>query len=115
AGKQVMSQSSQKSGRPSSAISPVSPGKVRKLDLRGLRCPMPLLKTKLALKTLNVDEMLEVTADDVGTRKDFPAFLRLSHFDLVAEQVEGECFIYHIIHKLGQAAPESSESPLPHA
>ncbi|GAA3951212.1 sulfurtransferase TusA family protein [Allohahella marinimesophila] len=104
-----MNQSSQKSVRQSSAI---SPEKIRKLDLRGLRCPMPLLKTKLALKTLAADEMLEVTADDAGTRKDFPAFLRLSSFDLIAEQVEGDCFIYHIIHDTGAIAPITGEPSL---
>ena len=108
-----MDQSSQKSGRESSAISPVSPTTVRKLDLRGLRCPMPLLKTKLALKTLAPNEMLEVTADDAGTRKDFLAFMRLSHFDLIEMRVEGECFIYHIIHEQAQVAQPTTESSLP--
>ena len=78
---------------------------------------MPLLKTKLALKTLPIDDMLVVTADDAGTQRDFPAFLRLSQFNLIEARVENGCFIYRIVHRKEQVAPasESSESPAPYA
>lgn len=72
---------------------------MNRLDLTGLRCPMPLLKTKLALKTLPAGDELEVVADDPGTQKDFPAFIRLSQFQLIDQTIDGDHYIYRIGHK----------------
>lgn len=59
------------------------------LDARGLACPMPLLKSKLALKTMNEGEVLLVQASDGGSWRDIPAYLnQVSHELLVAEQRE---------------------------
>ena len=59
------------------------------LDARGLACPMPLLKSKLALKTMNEGEVLLVQASDGGSWRDIPAyFSQVSHESLVAEQRE---------------------------
>lgn len=43
-------------------------------DTRGLTCPMPLLKTKKALKTMNAGEILEILGDDPGSKNDIPEF-----------------------------------------
>ena len=43
-------------------------------DTRGLSCPMPLLKTKKALKGLKTDEVLEILGDDPGSKNDIPEF-----------------------------------------
>ena len=40
------------------------------LDCRGLSCPMPLLKTKLALKKMQRGKILEVLGTDPGTKND---------------------------------------------
>ncbi len=44
------------------------------LDLKGLKCPLPVLRAKKALKALNPGDTLEVIATDPGSVKDFPAF-----------------------------------------
>ncbi|RLC32305.1 MAG: sulfurtransferase TusA family protein [Deltaproteobacteria bacterium] len=44
------------------------------LDTRGLTCPMPLLKTKKALKGMNPGQILEVLGNDPGSKKDIPDF-----------------------------------------
>ena len=44
------------------------------LDLKGLKCPLPVLRAKKALKALNPGDTLEVMATDPGSVKDFPAF-----------------------------------------
>jgi tRNA 2-thiouridine synthesizing protein A len=44
------------------------------LDTRGLACPMPLLKTKKALKGLAGGQILEILGTDPGSKNDIPDF-----------------------------------------
>jgi len=46
------------------------------LDARGLKCPLPVLKARRALKDLPPGEALEVLATDPAAPKDFQAFAR---------------------------------------
>lgn len=60
------------------------------LDVSGLQCPMPLLKAKLALNTLDTDQVLKVIATDPGSERDFHAFVSQSrHRILSFEKTEG--------------------------
>ncbi|MEC7377472.1 MAG: sulfurtransferase TusA family protein [Pseudomonadota bacterium] len=56
----------------------------RVLDASGLRCPMPLLKTKLELNSMAPGDELEVIATDAGSARDIPAFLELSDHRLMS-------------------------------
>jgi tRNA 2-thiouridine synthesizing protein A len=56
---------------------------VKTLDYTGLKCPMPVLKTKKELRTLNSGDVIEVIADDVGAKKDIPSLLNKSGDELV--------------------------------
>ncbi len=55
-----------------------------RLDASGLRCPLPLLRAKLALRDLAPGLVLEVTATDAGSVNDFAAYARLSGQPLLA-------------------------------
>ena len=46
------------------------------VDARGLRCPLPLLRAKQALKTLQRGEHVEVLATDPTAKDDFDAMLK---------------------------------------
>ncbi len=46
------------------------------LDVRGLKCPLPILRTKKTLATMSSGQVLKVMATDPGSRKDFEAFAR---------------------------------------
>ncbi len=60
-------------------------------DLRGLRCPLPALKTRARLKRLAVGERLEVLCDDPLAGIDIPAFCNESGNALVEHEVlEGD-------------------------
>ena len=48
----------------------------RQLDVSGLKCPMPILRTKKALADMASGEVLEIRATDPATREDFDAFAR---------------------------------------
>jgi tRNA 2-thiouridine synthesizing protein A len=45
------------------------------LNAVGLKCPMPVLKTKKELKSMTSGQVLELIVDDKGALKDVPALL----------------------------------------
>ncbi len=53
------------------------------VDARGLSCPMPLLKAKLALNQCQAGEQVRVLATDAGSVRDFHSFADLSAHTLV--------------------------------
>lgn len=60
------------------------------LDVRGLVCPMPVLKTKKALDALETGQTIEVLATDVASKADVPALLqRLGHELIEIKEVSG--------------------------
>jgi len=61
----------------------------RTLDASGLRCPMPLLKTKLELNSMAPGQLLLVIASDSGSARDIPAFLSLTGHELVSSCEDG--------------------------
>ena len=54
------------------------------LDARGLNCPLPILKTKKALATMQSGQVLRILATDPGSVKDFQAFSRQTGNELLA-------------------------------
>mgnify|MGYP001797452005 CR=1 FL=1 len=58
------------------------------LDLRGLRCPMPVLKTRQRLRKLSAGEELQVLTDDPLAGLDFPAFCNDQQQELVEQIAE---------------------------
>jgi tRNA 2-thiouridine synthesizing protein A len=54
------------------------------LDLRGLRCPLPVLRTKKVLKSLAAGDEVEVFATDPQAPKDFQAFCDTTGHTLVS-------------------------------
>ena len=44
------------------------------VDARGLSCPMPIVKTAQAIKTVASGELIEVLATDPGSVKDLAAW-----------------------------------------
>ncbi|WP_297922546.1 sulfurtransferase TusA family protein [Metallibacterium sp.] len=53
------------------------------LDAKGLNCPLPILRTKKALKDMAIGDVLTVQATDPGAVKDFEAFCRTTGNELV--------------------------------
>lgn len=56
------------------------------LDVRALRCPLPLLRTKQQLLKMQPGEVLEVWATDAGSWRDIPAYLAMSEHRLLDQQ-----------------------------
>lgn len=64
-----------------STQSPQAP--VLVLDLKGLLCPMPIVKIAQAIKKVNVGDLVEATATDPGVLADIPAWARTSGNEVV--------------------------------
>jgi tRNA 2-thiouridine synthesizing protein A len=61
------------------------------LDVRGLNCPLPILKAKKALNTMTSGQTLHVVATDPGAMLDFKAFAAQTGHDLLdARESNGE-------------------------
>lgn len=66
----------------------------RELDTSGLRCPLPLLKAKQALRDMAADQILRVLATDAGSVRDFQAYARLSGQELLAFAEQDAVYCY---------------------
>ena len=55
------------------------------VDARGLNCPLPILKAKKALATIQSGQVLQVTSTDPGSKRDFEAFARQTGNTLVGQ------------------------------
>ena len=64
------------------------------LDVKGLKCPMPLLKAKKALNELPAGGLLRVLATDPGSERDFETFSRQSGHALLEHDREDGVFVY---------------------
>jgi tRNA 2-thiouridine synthesizing protein A len=62
------------------------------LDARGLSCPMPIVKTAQAIKTIASGSLIEVLATDPGSVKDFAAWSRTTGNELIEQTVDGGVF-----------------------
>jgi len=62
------------------------------LDAKGMNCPLPILKTKKALQTLQPGGLLEVLATDPGSVADFESFCRQTGNQLVSSSKDGDVF-----------------------
>jgi len=62
---------------------------VTTVDARGLSCPMPIIRTALAVKPLPQGALVEVLATDPGSQRDFVAWCRTTGHELVEQTVDG--------------------------
>ena len=69
----------------------------QELDVKGLKCPLPILRTKKTLATMGSGQILRVIATDPTTIKDFDAFARQTGHEIVsAPEVGSEEFVFLI-------------------
>ncbi|MFQ5456560.1 MAG: sulfurtransferase TusA family protein [Nitrospirota bacterium] len=66
-----------------------------RLDAIGLYCPMPIILTTKKLKELKVGDILEITADDEGVKKDIPQWCKQTGNEFI--QIEEDEGIFKVI------------------
>ena len=70
-----------------------------RVDARGLACPMPIVRTAQAIKTVAPGALLEVLATDAGSVKDFAAWSRATGNVLVDSSADGGVYTFVIRRK----------------
>ncbi len=60
------------------------------LDCSGLMCPMPVVKTKKAIKELEVGQVLEMISTDSGSIPDMQAWARQTQHELLYAEKEDD-------------------------
>ncbi|MCK5368665.1 MAG: sulfurtransferase TusA family protein [Cyclobacteriaceae bacterium] len=66
------------------------------LDTSGLSCPLPVVKTKKALKDIEVGDILEMISTDAGSIPDMEAWARQTGHELLESKDEGKSFRFFI-------------------
>ena len=83
-----------------------------KLDLSGLKCPLPALKTRKALKAVAPGDFLEVHCTDPLSVIDIPNLIRETG-DKVEISERGEARIVFLIEKTNGAIGKPNGAPPP--
>ncbi len=64
----------------------------QELDACGLNCPLPILRAKKSLSSLDSGQVLHIIATDPGSVKDFEAFAKQTGNELLESNEDGGKF-----------------------
>lgn len=60
------------------------------MDLKGLPCPMPVVKVSKGIKEISVGQILEAITSDPGALSDFPAWAKTSGNEILKTEQAGK-------------------------
>ncbi|HET8798837.1 MAG TPA: sulfurtransferase TusA family protein [Thermoanaerobaculia bacterium] len=63
---------------------------MKQLDVRGAKCPLPIIKAKKEIDTMAAGELLEVLATDPGSMADFRGWVKTAKHAALKEQREAK-------------------------
>jgi tRNA 2-thiouridine synthesizing protein A len=66
------------------------------LDLKGLACPMPVVKVSKGIKDIELGEVIEAQTTDPGSLTDFPAWAKTSGNEIVKTDQEDKLIKFFI-------------------
>ena len=66
------------------------------LDAKGLKCPMPVVKTSKIIKDVPLGGVLEVLATDPGSMADITAWAKSTGNELLKAGKDGDVFRFYI-------------------
>ena len=66
------------------------------LDLKGLLCPIPVVKISNAIKEVELGDVIEATATDPGVMMDIPAWCSTTGNELVSMDEADGVFTFHV-------------------
>lgn len=67
-----------------------------KMDLKGLACPLPVVKVSQQVKKMKVGEVLEAETTDPGAHADFPAWAKSSGNEILKTVKEEKSAKFYI-------------------
>ena len=68
----------------------------RQIDCTGLFCPMPIVKTREAIRAMAIGEVLEMLSDDPGSDPDMKSWAMRSGHDLLEVSRDGAVFRFRV-------------------
>jgi tRNA 2-thiouridine synthesizing protein A len=66
------------------------------LDTKGLRCPLPVLRARKSMKSIEPGQVLEIQSTDPSSVKDFQAFCETTGHYLLDWREDAGVFVFHI-------------------
>ncbi len=66
------------------------------LDVKGLSCPMPIVKTKKTIDGMESGQILEIHATDKGSKKDLAAWVEATGHEMLHQEDDGTILKYWI-------------------
>ena len=68
----------------------------QELDARGINCPLPIIRAKKSIESMDNGQLLRIVATDPGSVKDFQAFCEQTKNELVEHKEEGGEYLFLI-------------------
>jgi tRNA 2-thiouridine synthesizing protein A len=68
-------------------------------DLKGLACPMPVVKVSKGIKEVQVGEVIEAISTDPGSLTDIPAWARTTGNEVLETDQDGDVIRFFIKRK----------------
>lgn len=68
----------------------------KSMDLKGLPCPMPVVKVSKGIKEVEIGQVIEAVTTDPGTLTDFPAWARTSGNEIVKTEQDSDVIKFYI-------------------
>lgn len=66
----------------------------REIDVRGLTCPMPALRARVALGRMKAGQVLRIVASDPGSPRDIATFCHNTGHELLAQSTTRKEFVF---------------------
>ncbi|RJX40143.1 sulfurtransferase TusA family protein [Paenibacillus pinisoli] len=66
------------------------------VDTKGLACPMPIVKAKKALDSMETGQIMKVLSTDKGSLNDFQAWVRGTKHELVQHEEKDGVFTFYV-------------------
>ncbi len=68
----------------------------QRVDCRGLLCPTPVVKVIMAIKKMQIGQVLEVLATDPGSRPDIEAWTKQTGHELLSYREADGVYVFHV-------------------
>jgi TusA-related sulfurtransferase len=73
---------------------------VKVMDLKGMPCPMPVVKVSKGIKEIEIGQVIEAQTTDPGALADFPAWARTSGNEILKTDQSGDVIKFYIKRKV---------------
>jgi len=64
------------------------------IDAKGLACPMPIVKAKKGIDSIQTGQIMELQTTDKGSMRDFQAWVKQTNHELVDVREENGVFTF---------------------